>query len=709
MDRCRRCPQAVPWLYSYASPPHSSIRHPVVKLLSPSPRRSFLLPLLVLSLALTGGGCGGGDGTGPSPTLEAASLTIDQPSFQLERGFHQGLTATARDRNAVTISIPVVWRSSNEKVATLDANGRLTALDTGVTIITASTLGATSAPIGVRVVWQGAAKIAAHQFTAPGAASPEVTVPDSIRVLVTDRDGNPVPNARVAFTGTTGGGTVSPTIVFTKANGVAVAEWKLGAVWGPNVISASVLSDDDKPLSFVESNPVSFSITTFPALTPVAGDVQTGQILSNLGVAPSVRVVDAAGKPRPGVPVTFTPTAGGRVATTTVSTGADGVASPGAWTLGDVPGEQLLIVKVESAVLTLRATGTGTPIHFTPSLVSAGGYATCAILADSSVRCWGEQPKVGDGSGSSRSTPTPTSGGVKLTSLEASPTHFCGVGTGQAIYCWGTNALVDPSGATVDATVPTRLASVLAWTQVSPGVAHNCAVSADQAAYCWGSNAFGQLGDGTPTAVRFAPAPVYGGFKFKGVASGSYHNCALTLEGSAFCWGLNSSGQLGDGTTASRLAPTVVGGSISFQSISAGEGWTCGLNTAGRAYCWGVIPAVATSQTTPRTFAAAPTFTSLTVGGAHACALTADGTAYCWGDNRDGQLGDSTTTTRPEPTPVLGGMKFQSISAGYLHTCGRTTGDGAVACWGRNRAGELGDAISSFRLTPRYIVLGVTP
>jgi alpha-tubulin suppressor-like RCC1 family protein len=701
------CPPSTPFTVSLSSP-HPSSRHPVVKPHSPSPRRLPLL-FLALPLALAGGGCGGGDGTGPTPSLEAASLTIDQPSFLLERGFHQALTATAKDRNGATITIPVVWRSNNEAVATLDANGRVTALDTGIAVITASTLGATAAPIGVRVVWQGAAKIAAFQFTSPGAASPEVTVPDSIRVRVTDLNGNPVPNARVAFSGGTGGGTVSPSTVTTKGNGVAAAEWKLGAAWGPNVVTASVLADDDKPLPFVEANPVTFSITTFPALSAVAGDLQTGQILSNLPVTPSIRVVDAAGKPRAGVPVTFVPTAGGRVASSTVSTGADGVASPGTWTLGDIPGEQSLIVKVESAVLTLRATGTGTPIHFTPTRVTAGGYATCAILADASVRCWGEQPKVGDGTSSPRSTPTPTSGGVKLATLEGSVSHFCGVGTDQAIYCWGTNALADPSGTTIDANVPTRMGSVVAWSQVAPGFAHNCAISADQTTYCWGSNAFGQLGDGTETTVRFAPAPVSGGFKFRTIASGSYHSCGLTLDGAALCWGRNSSSQLGDGFTANRVSPTAVSGTLTFQSIGAGESWTCALTTAGRPYCWGGIPGGTAVQSSPLAYPAAPAFSSLSVGGAHACGLTADGTAYCWGGNTSGQLGDSTTTTRTEPTPVRGGMKFQSISAGYEHTCGRTLGEGAVACWGRNRAGELGDANTTFRLTPRYIVLGVTP
>jgi alpha-tubulin suppressor-like RCC1 family protein len=670
------------------------------------PRR---LPALLLAIAAAGSGCGGNDGTGPSQTLEAASLVVNQPSFQLERGFHQALTATAKDKNGATISIPVVWRSSDEKVAVLDVNGRVTALDTGIAVITASTLGATAAPIGVRVVWQGAAKVAPYLYAAPKAATPEVTVPDSIRVQVTDRDGNPVAGARVSFASATGGGTVAPAVATTKGNGVAAAQWTLGAVWGPNLVKASVLSDDDTPLPFVDANPVSFSITTDPkVLTAVGGDLQTAQILATLPVAPSVKLLDADGNPRPGVPVTFTPTAGGRVATPTVSTGADGVASPGAWTLGDIPGEQTLLVKVESALLTLRATGTGTPIHFVPAQVSAGGYATCAIMLDASVKCWGEQPKVGDGTSTARSTPTATSGGVKLASLSGSPTHFCGVGSDQSIYCWGTNALTDPSGTTLTVNVPTRLASVLQWTLAAPGVQHNCAIASDQTVYCWGDNSYRQLGDGTDASVRFAPAPVSGGFRFSRVASGSYHSCALTTGDSAFCWGRNDAGQLGDGTTTNRNSPTAVGGSIAFQAIGAGESITCGLSTAGRAYCWGTLPAVPAAQTAPKAYTTAPTFTTLSVGGAHACALAADGAAYCWGDNSGGQLGDSTTISRAEPTPVKGGMKFQSISAGYQHTCARTS-DGSVACWGLNRAGELGDSGAASRLTPRYIVLGVTP
>lgn len=671
---------------------------------------------LALAVIVFGTACRGTDGTQPDTGLDLASITIDPGSFQIERGYHQPLNATVKNKAGATVTVPVVWRSSNERVATIDASGRLAALDTGMTNVTASTIGLLSQPVGVLVVWTGPAKVAAYQYTAPVAATPDVTMPDSIRVQVTNRSGGLVPGARVVFSTTVGGGAVTPLgTVITNSAGVAAAQWKLGPAFGANTVTASVVGDDDKPLAFVEANPVNFTITTYRALLPKDGDGQAAPILSTLPVAPSVQVVDAAGKARPGVPVTFTPTGGGRVATATVSTGADGVASPGAWTLGDVTGSQSLIVRVESAQLTLNATGTGTAIHYQPTLVAAGGFATCAIRSDSMADCWGQQPKVGDGTTTNRSTPTATSGSVRFTSIVGSPTHFCGVASDSSLYCWGSNAFADATGAAISSNKPAKVASALTWTVAAPGNTHNCALASDQTAYCWGYNDLNQLGDGTArsTTPRFAPAPVSGGFKFKSVVSGSYHSCALSLDGSAFCWGFNGNGQLGNGgsgASAVAASPTAVSGAgLVFQSIGAGETWTCGLTTAGRLYCWGTVSSTNVTQTTPKAYPDAPVFTALSVGRTHACALTADGTPYCWGNNADGQLGDSTTIERPNPTPVAGGLKFGSISAGFAHTCGRTKADGSVACWGLNSAGELGDNSAANRLMPRYIVLGVKP
>ena len=660
----------------------------------------------VVALASAAALACGGSGTEPKPSVQVSAVIVDQGSFAIERGYHQPLTATVKDQTGTTVPVPVVWRSADEKVATVDANGRLAAVDTGSTLVTASTLGVTSQAILVRVVWQGAAKIETYQFTAPVAASPSATVPDSIRVRVLDLKGNPVPGVRVAFTPTVGGGTVTPAIDTTDRNGIAAAQWTLGSSNGANQVTAAVIDEDGKPFTFVSGGPATFVVTTFNAVLAVDGDNQTGQVLGKLPVAPSVKVVDANGNPRAGVPVTFTPTAGGRVATTTVSTGADGIASPGTWTLGDVTGDQQLIATVEAARFALHATGTGTAVHLVPTSVSAGGFATCAITASGLVSCWGQQPLVGDGGSANTSSPTPTKGSVSFTSLRGSPTHFCGVAVDKSIWCWGINGLADTTGTNAGSTTPQQLGSTRTWTLVAPGYAHNCAIASDGLTYCWGDNSAGQLGDRTTTR-RFAPAPIYGGYQFSTITSGSYHSCGLA-SGAAYCWGSNTSGQLGNGTTANSLSPTAVSGGLTFQSIGAGEALTCALTTDGKAYCWGTISAATPQQLTPKAYPTAPTFTQLAVGGAHACALTADGTAYCWGNNSGGQLGDSTTTNRADPVPVAGGMKFKSISAGYEHTCAQTL-DGSVACWGLNSVGELGDNQTGPRIVPRYVVIGVNP
>jgi alpha-tubulin suppressor-like RCC1 family protein len=657
------------------------------------------------------GSCSVGDTQDPVDEIRVGTITIDSAPAALERGFHFAFTATVKDPKDKVISVPLVWRSSNEKVAAFQPDGRLLAIDTGLTGVSASALGVTSAPVAIRVKFDGAAKLAVFQWTPPDAATPGNVITDSIRVVVTNVRDLLVPGVKVLFAVTAGGGSVSPTSVKTTNQGLAATQWTLGPTAGTNTITATVVNDDDKPNELASPNRVSFSIRSFLALQVVEGDAQQGLVLSKLPVSPAVRLVDSTGKPRLGVPVTFTATKGGQVKTPTVSTGADGIASPGEWTLGDIPGEQSLEVRVESAKLALRATATGTPIHYKPTQVALGGYASCALDQDGLASCWGEQPKVGDSTDKPKSSPTPTKGGIKFRAIAGSASHFCGVTAGltstdSSAYCWGVNVVLDTTTKGLHAFVPTKIQGNIAWTDISPGGVHTCGLS-KQIPYCWGDNTVGELGD-RGTTTRADPQPVYGGFQFSALASGAFHTCGLTTAGSAFCWGFNASGQIGDGTLTNRTAPTAVSGALTFQSIGAGEGWTCGLTTAGKVYCWGNVPGVNAQQTTPVALAGAQVFTSLTVGGGHACSLTGDGSAYCWGENSSGQVGDSTTVRRAAPVAVAGGLKFATVRAGYVHTCGRTT-DGSLACWGFNKAGELGDSTAAFRLTPRFLVTRVEP
>lgn len=667
-------------------------------------RNAAQFAVIAAAFLSTLAGCGGsGDGLSPSNELKISSIVIDGGPRVLERGTKVLLSATVRDTGNKVVAVPIAWRSEPDSVASVDKDGTLVAKDTGIAIVRASSLGVEAQPVAVHVVWVGAAKVAAFQFVAPNAVTPGGVLGDSVRILVTNLAGGNTAEALVSFT-TSGGGSTSPRIVKTGANGIASVQWTFGPTAGVNTLTATVVAADSATLiPWVAGNPVKLTVTTFGALTAVAGDGQTGQLLSALPTAPSVKLVDVNGSPRAGVPITFTPTANGKVANTVASTGADGVASPGTWTLGDAAGDEQLIVTVENARLLLHATATGTPTFFAATALSASASATCARTSDQLVSCFGAAALTGRNETTPRSTPAATTGGITFKNVVGGMSHFCGVGTDSAIYCWGTNALVDTTGATTSASIPTKLGSTLSWQLVSPGASHNCALAADQTAYCWGFNNSGQLGDGG-ILNHAAPRPVVGGFTFAALAAGTSHECGLATDANIYCWGSNAAGQLGSGA-GDATTPTVVSGPDKFVAVSAGGNWTCALNTTNHAECWGA----GTGHTTPQAYASAPAFASISVGAAHACALTSDGTAYCWGDNTGGQLGDSTVTARQEPTAVKTTMRFSSISAGVQHTCAVTL-DGSASCWGANQFGELGFAPPPPKqLTPRFVVTGVKP
>jgi alpha-tubulin suppressor-like RCC1 family protein len=134
-------------------------------------------------------------------------------------------------------------------------------------------------------------------------------------------------------------------------------------------------------------------------------------------------------------------------------------------------------------------------------------------------------------------------------------------------------------------------------------------------------------------------------------------------------------------------------------SLKAGRGHACGLTSGGAAYCWGynhegqVGDSSTTTRLAPVAVAGGLVFTSLTAGGYHTCGLTSSGTAYCWGRNDSGELGDYSTTNRSSPVAVAGGIAFASLAAGRLHTCGLTS-NGAAYCWGQGVSGQLGDGLA---------------
>jgi len=282
--------------------------------------------------------------------------------------------------------------------------------------------------------------------------------------------------------------------------------------------------------------------------------------------------------------------------------------------------------------------------------------------------------------------------------------------------CWGNDALGQLGGGVTDASNkgPFFATAPDAFAALSVGVTHSCALTSGGQAWCWGLGTSGELGDGHSRSSN-VPVRVAGDLSFVAIASGGAFSCALTALGSAWCWGSNRNGALGNRSGASVTAPAAVAmpADTRFVQIAAGAAHTCALAAGGALYCWGDNGSgqlgngsAGGSAGAPTLIAAAGPFAAVTAGSAHTCALTTGGAAWCWGANASGQLGLGAIATQSErPAAVTGGLTFTTLVAGEAHTCGLTT-DGAAYCWGAGRAGQLGNGQSADSPRPALVVGG---
>ena len=295
--------------------------------------------------------------------------------------------------------------------------------------------------------------------------------------------------------------------------------------------------------------------------------------------------------------------------------------------------------------------------------------------------------------------------------------HTCGLTTEDRAYCWGANgngvlgsgSSTGPESCDMSRPCSTRPVAVvggLRFRSLTAGAAHNCGVTFDDVAYCWGSNGSGVIGDGSLDS-RPSPVAVAGGLHFRQLSAGSSHTCGVTTENDAYCWGSNFFGQLGDGTfSEGSTRPVPVTGGLKYRQVSTGSQFTCGLTTLNRVYCWGSnsIGQLGDSTKAERRAEPAPivggrSYRQLDAGGSHACAVNLNSQAFCWGDGRVGQLGDGKTVLSRWPRRVLGSLSFDRVDAGNRHTCGETGGN-RIYCWGYNSHGQLGDGTTTNRTTP---------
>ncbi len=355
--------------------------------------------------------------------------------------------------------------------------------------------------------------------------------------------------------------------------------------------------------------------------------------------------------------------------------------------------------------------------------ISSGFTHVCVVASDGTAHCWGDgrQGQLGNNGSTASAYPraVDTSGvlsGKTIKNIRVGDSHTCVIASDYKPYCWGigengrlgngdtSNSAVPVTVTTISASVPVEQSvyrfyqpsstnvpgSPLAITDtptflnsvgdsfrlrlgltntanispdiemVSSGDNHSCAIASDNWAYCWGLNTNGQLGDNsttnreTPVAIDRGAIPL--GATITQVSTGGSHSCAIASDNWVYCWGLNDDGQLGDNTKNQRRTPVA-------------------LNR-------GVIPTTATIK-------------QVTSGQDFTCVIASDYKAYCWGKGSIGRLGRGSDIGSLTPVAVVrgdtpSGSTFLSISAGSEHACAIMS-DHRAYCWGKGNNGRLGD------------------
>ncbi|NRQ41433.1 hypothetical protein HRH59_02445 [Rheinheimera sp. YQF-2] len=358
--------------------------------------------------------------------------------------------------------------------------------------------------------------------------------------------------------------------------------------------------------------------------------------------------------------------------------------------------------------------------------VFAGGSQSCVILADGNAKCWGQNSSgqlgvlsfsltaKGDEIGESPVTNTTIDlpdPGLTINDISVGSQHACAILNDRNLYCWGEGQ----NGQTGLGINSDRKAMTSAINfdsepvaEVSVNGQHSCARLENNEVYCWGLNSSGELGTGDFSTLYIPSGNVVLADTPVQIATGAAHSCARLINNTVYCWGDNSSGQLGDNNggvdspTPSQITLPV--GTV--LDIDSGGLFGCMIIDT-NVYCWGENGSGqlgnndgTNTDLDVLSFAlnlggAIPV--KLALGGEHACVLTSVGTVYCWGESDAGQTGQNDVTDDLAPLLLnFGAYTVTDIDAGNDHTCVRLLPDDAldtsrpIRCWGEGGVGQLG-------------------
>ena len=352
--------------------------------------------------------------------------------------------------------------------------------------------------------------------------------------------------------------------------------------------------------------------------------------------------------------------------------------------------------------------------------VVAGEAHACALTTDGRVWCWGwnGHNQLGDGTNWSSSVPIPVAGLTNIRKIAAGAEHTCALTGDGHVKCWGNGMNGELGDATPhESSTPVYAIGLSNVVDIAAGDSFSCAITDMGDTWCWGADNSGQLGQGTVTnAAHSGPVRLMLLPQTVGIAAGMGYACAVTWSGRVYCWGANDAGQTGFAASVSpRPTPTEVPGVTNVVEVTTSAATTCVRRADSSMLCWGLDDSgqlgngSKTSTSTPFDPGVVGT-RIISAGLNHVCTTVADGSVYCWGGNSAGQLGLSSWDVLSHPdktTPQLldGIYGFQSLAAGYLFTCAADA-VGAAWCWGANDSGQAGNGNN---LTGGLITMPTTP
>lgn len=374
--------------------------------------------------------------------------------------------------------------------------------------------------------------------------------------------------------------------------------------------------------------------------------------------------------------------------------------------------------------------------------VEVTGGSGCALTVDGEVWCWGlnHEGQLGNGTTTDSLVPVQVQGITGAVDLAGVVDVYCALLEGGDVKCWGGNTdlgLGTGNAAPAHSSTPVDVVGVSSAVSISAKIPSQsagrsfCVVNATGSVKCWGKwygapvthstltsvnqvviseqrGLTALLADGTAVQTgqyddaTLTPVPEFEtGMAMPRVAAGLYHTCALRSDGTVACWGENSHGELGNGTTIDTNTPTDVVGLSGVIDIASTSGHTCAVLRNGTAKCWGRNNedqlgdggAAFPESTTPVTVIGSAFFTSIATASKSTCAVHESGGVYCWGVNDYGQLGDGTFVDHATPQTVTGLSDAIAIASSGGHYCA-TRATGGVRCWGHGFDGELGNGTS---------------